>query len=168
MSTDPVVTPTLASARERCGKFLTFFLHDEEYGLEIEKVREIIGMLPITRVPRSPHYIRGVINLRGKVIPIMDLRLRFAMPASSALETCIIVAEMHGMQMGMIVDAMSEVCIVGEEDIIETPFFGMHVNTDFLIGLAKHEGRIKMLLDIDRVLTPAEMGKGGNTPAVAA
>lgn len=143
--------------RERCGKFLTFFLHGEEYGLEILKVHEILGMLPITRIPRSPDYIRGVINLRGKVIPIMDLRTRFSMPAIETDEGCIIVAQIHGVQIGMVVDKVSEVCNIAPHEVEDTPSFGADVHTEFLLGLAKQGGRVKLLLDIDRVLTLNEL-----------
>jgi len=156
MSLESGAAPARTSIRERCGKFLTFFLHGEEYGLEILKVHEIIGMLPITRIPRAPEFIRGVINLRGKVIPIMDLRTRFSMPASDTDEGCIIVAQIRGLQIGMVVDKVSEVCNVSPDEVEETPSFGVEVHTEFLLGLAKQNGRVKLLLDIDRVLTLTE------------
>ena len=89
----------------RGGKFLTFFLKDEEYGIEIGKVQEIIGMLPITRVPRTPPFVRGVVNLRGKIIPVTNLRLKFGMEqCDDSSETCIIVVKTHGTEIGVIVD----------------------------------------------------------------
>jgi purine-binding chemotaxis protein CheW len=157
MSFDTAAAPLRQGVRERCGKFLTFFLHDEEYGLEILKVHEILGMLPITRIPRSPDYIRGVINLRGKVIPIMDLRTRFSMPSSGSDEGCIIVAQIRGLQIGMVVDKVSEVCNISPDEVEETPSFGADVHTEFLLGLAKQGGRVKLLLDIDRVLSVSEL-----------
>lgn len=157
MSLDIVTAPSRAGIRERCGKFLTFFLHGEEYGLEILKVHEIIGIMPITRIPRSPDYIRGVINLRGKVIPIMDLRTRFSMPAADTDEGCIIVAQIRGLQIGMVVDKVNEVCNISPEEVEDTPSFGADVHTEFLLGLAKQGGRVKLLLDIDRVLTLSEV-----------
>lgn len=148
-------------ASRRTGKFLTFFLAGEEYGLEILKVHEIIGMLPITRIPRAPDYIRGVINLRGKVIPIMDLRVRFAMPPSPSGEACIIVTQIRGVQIGIVVDQVSEVVNITAADVEDTPSFGVEVQTQFLLGLAKHGGRVKLLLDIDHVLTVSEAAAAG-------
>ena len=118
------------------GKFLTFFLGREEYGLEVLKVQEIMGMLPITLVPRTPKSIRGVINLRGKIIPIMDLRLRFGMDAIAQTdETCIIVVHAQKVEMGIIVDKVSEVLDISTEDIEPTPALGVDVDTDFILGV---------------------------------
>ncbi len=143
---------------ERGGKFLTFFLAGEEYGLEILKVQEIIGMMDITPVPRTPEDIRGVINLRGKVIPIVDLRLKFSMEsAERTSETCIIVVEANRLQTGIVVDQVSEVLDIMAEDVEDTPVFGSDVRTDYILGIGKSEGRVKLLLDIDRVLSDADI-----------
>jgi purine-binding chemotaxis protein CheW len=151
-------SPTSATARlAQAGKYLTFYLADEEYGVEILKVHEIIGMLPITRVPRTPSFVRGVINLRGKVIPIIDLRERFGMPHEGAEEQCIIVVQVHGIQLGVVVDKVSEVLSIADGEIEPTPSFGVDVSTEYLLGLAKGEGRVRLLLDIDRVLTATEV-----------
>jgi purine-binding chemotaxis protein CheW len=140
------------------GKFLTYFLASEEYGLEILKVHEIIGMMPITRVPRTPHFIRGVINLRGKVIPVVDLRLKFAMEAHEQTEeTCTIVVQAQGVDMGIIVDKVSEVLDINPSDIQDPPYFGPEVRTDYLLGIAKTGERVKLLLDIDKVLSSQEV-----------
>lgn len=140
------------------GKFLTFFLGREEYGIEILKVHEIIGLMPITRVPRTPSFIRGVINLRGKVIPVVDLRLKFGMESVAHTdETCIIVVQVQGAEMGIIVDKVSEVRDIAGEDIEATPSFGMDVNTDYILGIGKSEGRVKILLDIDKVLSTQDV-----------
>jgi purine-binding chemotaxis protein CheW len=156
----PHVESPVAVARAQGGKFLTFFLAGEEYGLEILKVHEIIGMLPITRVPRTPEYIRGVINLRGKVIPIMDLRRKFGMPREvDAQETCMIVVQIQGVQLGIVVDRVSEVANVVAADIEPPPSFGADVPTDFLLGLGKAQGRVRLLLDIDRVLSSQEVAE---------
>jgi len=144
-------------ASRRSGKFLTFFLAGEEYGLEILKVHEIIGMLPITRVPRTPECIRGVINLRGKIIPIMDLRRKFGMERSEGAESCIIVVQAQGVQIGLFVDRVSEVANVAAEDVEDAPAFGADVETDYLLGIAKAGGHVKLLLDIDRVLSTEEI-----------
>jgi purine-binding chemotaxis protein CheW len=150
-------TPIAAPAASRGGKFLTFFLAGEEYGLEILKVSEIIGMQPITRVPRTPGHIRGVINLRGKVIPIMELRARFGMPRDGTEETCIIVVQVAGVQTGVIVDKVSEVVSIAEGEIEDAPTFGDGIRTEYLLGIGKAGGRVKLLLDIDRVLTGDEI-----------
>ncbi|HSO20488.1 MAG TPA: chemotaxis protein CheW, partial [Desulfosarcina sp.] len=124
------------------GKYLTFSLAGEEYGIGILKIREIIGMMPITSVPQTPGFIKGVINLRGKVIPVMDLRVRFGMPATDYTErTCIIVVEISGpagtIQIGIVVDAVSEVLNIKSEDMEPTPSFGTKLNTEYILGMAK-------------------------------
>jgi purine-binding chemotaxis protein CheW len=143
---------TVPPATSLAGKYLTFFLADEEYGFEILKVHEIMGMLPITRVPRTPDAVRGVINLRGKVIPIVDLRVRFRMTDDDVAATCIIVVQVRGAQIGVVVDRVSEVIDIAAADIEPAPEFGVDVDTRYLLGLAKADGRVRLLLDIDRVL----------------
>lgn len=143
---------------DKGGKFLTFFLAGEEYGLEILKVHEIIGMMPITSVPRTPSFIRGVINLRGKVIPVVDLRLKLAMDSTDQTdETCVIVVQAGGLEIGVIVDKVSEVLDIADTDIEDAPSFGTDVNSDYILGIGKSEGRVKLLLDIDKVLTMHEV-----------
>jgi purine-binding chemotaxis protein CheW len=140
------------------GKFLTFFLAGEEYGIAILKVHEIIGMMAITGVPRTPAYVRGVINLRGKVIPIVDLRLKFGMASQDQTsETCIIVVTVQGVEVGIVVDRVSEVLNISEKEIEPAPSFGADVNTDFILGIGKSQGKVRLLLDIDRVLTHTEV-----------
>ena len=139
------------------GKYLTFALAHEEYGLEILKVREIIGYIDVTAIPQTPHYVRGVINLRGQVIPVLDLRAKFGMETTEVTdETCIIVVEIAHSQRklstGIIVDRVQEVLDIGGRDIEDAPQFGSSVNTDFILGMAKVEESVKILLDIDRVL----------------
>ncbi len=144
------------------GKYLTFSLDNEEYGIGILKIKEIIGMMPITSVPQTPAFVKGVINLRGKVIPVVDLRLRFGMEEMAYSErTCIIVVEIEGtagtVMIGIVVDAVSEVLNVKGEDIEDTPTFGTKLNTDYILGMAKMEGGVKILLDIDQVLSADEV-----------
>ncbi len=140
--------------QSKAGKYLTFELAGEEYGLEILKVREIIGMMDITSVPRTPEFVKGVINLRGKVIPVVDLRLKFGMQqAEQTAETCIIVAYVGQMEMGILVDKVSEVLDISGEDIEDAPSFGVDVNTEFILGIGKSGGHVTILLDIARVLT---------------
>ncbi len=148
---------------DREGKYLTFTMANEEYGIGILKIKEIIGMMPITTVPQTPEFVKGVINLRGKVIPVMDLRLRFEMEAIDYTErTCIIVVEIEGnggtVQIGIVVDAVSEVLNIKGEETEDTPTFGTKLNTDYILGMAKMEGGVKILLDIDRVLRCEEIG----------
>jgi purine-binding chemotaxis protein CheW len=152
----------VATLVNREGKYLTFTLDNEEYGIGILKIKEIIGMMPITPVPQTPEFVKGVINLRGKVIPVVDLRLRFGMEATDYTErTCIIVVEIAGqaetVQMGIVVDAVSEVLNIKGDDTEDTPTFGTKLDTDYILGMAKMEGGVKILLDIDRVLTAEEI-----------
>lgn len=145
------------------GKYLTFALGKEEYGIGILKVREIIGLMEITAVPHTPAYIKGVINLRGRVIPVLDLRLKFGMPAEEYTErTCIIVVEVQGesaaVQVGMLVDSVSEVLNVAGQEIEPPPAFGGSTETVFILGMAKIKGEVKILLDADRVIGTAEPG----------
>lgn len=150
-------TDSTTLTQSRAGKYLTFFLAGEEYGLEILKVSEIIGLQPITRVPRMPEFVRGVINLRGKVIPITDLRRKFGMTAEDSEDSCIIVVQMKGIQTGIVVDRVSEVVAVAEGDIEDAPSFGAGIRTEFLLGIAKAGDRVKLLLDIDKVLATSEI-----------
>lgn len=146
-------------------KFLTFKLADETYGVEILKVREIIGLLDITAVPQMPPYVKGVINLRGKVIPVLDLRLKFGFEeAEHTDQTCIIVVDV-GKEVGIIVDTVSEVLGIAEEDIEPPPAMGGAVDTSFILGIGKVGDAVKILLDIDKVLTSEEMS---DVAAVAA
>jgi purine-binding chemotaxis protein CheW len=140
------------------GKYLTFFLDNEEYGLEILKVREIIGLMDITPVPRTPDFIRGVVNLRGKVIPVVELRLKFGMETvERTSETCIIVVQTPDAEMGIVVDRVSEVTDIAEGEIQDAPSFGTTVDTDYILGIGKTEDQVKLLLDIDQVLSPEEV-----------
>jgi purine-binding chemotaxis protein CheW len=139
------------------GKYLTFMLGREEYGLPVLKVREIIRVMDITHVPQVPAHVLGVINLRGKVIPVIDLRRKFGFAAQGDTErTCIIVAEVDlgaaAVMMGVVVDAVSEVVTVMPAEIEATPEFGGQHSTDYILGLAKVKGGVKILLDLDRVL----------------
>jgi purine-binding chemotaxis protein CheW len=162
--TKPVETmnQVVKAMSEREGKYLTFTLADEEYGISILKIKEIIGMMPVTTVPQTPDFVKGVINLRGKVIPVMDLRLRFGMDAIDYTErTCIIVVEIERsngtIQVGIVVDSVSEVLNIKGEDIEDTPTFGTKLHTEYILGMAKMEGGVKILLDIDQVLSEGDI-----------
>jgi purine-binding chemotaxis protein CheW len=157
-----VMDQTVRAIAVKEGKYLTFSLAGEEYGIGILKVREIVGMMSITRIPQTPLYIKGVVNLRGKVIPVVDLRLKFGMDAMDYTDrTCIIVVEIAGtdkkIPMGVVVDSVSEVLNIHRSDIEETPNFGTKIETDYILGMAKINGGVKILLDIDRVMSGAEI-----------
>ncbi len=148
--------PTKTKVTE--GRFLTFVLNSEVYGIEILKVREIIGLMDITNVPQTPDYMRGVINLRGKVIPVIDLRLKFSMPEDEhTQETCTIVVEVDNTSIGIIVDKVSEVMEIKGEEIEGTPQFGQGIDTNFIMGLGKTKDTIVILLDIAKVLSEEEL-----------
>ncbi|MCG8617849.1 MAG: chemotaxis protein CheW [Desulfobacterales bacterium] len=153
-----------SAAAAPTGKYLTFSLENEEYGIGILKVKEIIGMMPITQIPRTPAYVKGVINLRGKVIPIIDLRARFGMPPQDYDEkTCIIVVEIETeggiVMIGIVVDSVSEVLNVQQGEIEPAPAFGTQMDTDYILGMAKMEGGVKILLNIDKVLNQDEVAQ---------
>ncbi len=140
------------------GKFLTFVLGKEEYGIEILRVREIIGLMDITTVPQTPGYMKGVINLRGKVIPVIDLRLKFSMPEEEhTQETCVVVVEVNNTSIGIIVDSVSEVLEIKSGEIEEAPSFGQGIDTDYIMGMGKVKEKIIILLDIEEVLSPEEL-----------
>lgn len=150
------------------GKYLTFALANEEYGLEILKVREIFGYMDITAVPQTPSYVKGVINLRGQVIPVIDLRAKFGMDTAEVTEeTCIIVVEItqggRHVSTGIVVDHVSEVLDIAGEDIEGAPQFGSSVNTSFILGMGKIGDSVKILLDIDKVLSNDNLASFGNT-----
>jgi purine-binding chemotaxis protein CheW len=144
------------------GKYLTFALAKEEYGLEILKVREIIGYMDITAVPQTPDYVKGVINLRGQVIPVIDLRTKFCMQKADVTDqTCIIVVEIRkdgrNLSTGIVVDRVQEVLDIAGENIEEAPQFDSSVNTDFILGIGKIGMAVKILLDIDKVLNGTDL-----------
>ncbi len=150
--------------KAKAGKYLTFALADEEYGLEILKVREIIGYMEITSVPQTPEYVKGVINLRGKVIPVIDLRAKFGMKTTEVTDqTCIIVVEIQHdgqtLSTGIVVDRVQEVLDIQQEDIEDAPQFDSTVNTDFIMGIGKIEESVKILLDINTILNCEELSK---------
>ena len=157
-----IMGQAVKAMEEREGKYLTFTLADEEYGIGILKIKEIIGMMTVTTVPQTPEFVKGVINLRGKVIPVIDLRLKFGMePMDYTERTCIIVVEIDGtagtVQIGIVVDSVSEVLNIKADEIEDTPTFGTRLNTDYILGMAKMEGGVKILLDINRVLKAEEI-----------
>lgn len=146
----------------RQGKYLTFHLGKEEFAIQVLKVREIMGIQDITAVPQTPMHVKGVINLRGKVVPVIDLRLKFGLPEIEYTQrTCIIVVQVEmassALPIGIIVDGVSEVLNLSSADIEDTPDFGHGVATPYLLGMAKIKGKVKILLDIDQVLSTQEL-----------
>jgi purine-binding chemotaxis protein CheW len=156
MSTATAPAPVASSL---AGKYLTVVLENEAYGIGVLKVREIIRMQKITPVPQMPSFVKGVINLRGRVIPVVDLRVKFGVKAEFAERTCIVVVQVklptdQTVQMGLIVDSVEEVVTLQAGEIEPTPEFGTRVDTTYLLGMAKVKGAVKTLLDIDRVVAP--------------
>lgn len=153
--------PTV-NGQSRAGKYLTFGLAAEEYGIPILKVREIIGLLPITKMPEAPSYMRGIINLRGKVIPVVELRSRFGMETvADSEETCIIVVDLssgdRAQLMGVLVDGVSEVLEIKADEIQDSPSLGQSNTCDFVLGIGKVKGGVKILLDIERLLSGSDL-----------
>ncbi len=154
--------PAAAAVTTLAGKYLTIVLDHEAYGIAVLTVREIIRCQKITPVPQMPDYVKGVINLRGRVIPIVDLRVKFGLNAEFTERTCIVVVQVKlasgdAMQMGLIVDSVEEVVILTADSIEPTPDFGVRVSTDYLLGMAKVKGQVTTLLDIGRVVAPETM-----------
>jgi purine-binding chemotaxis protein CheW len=152
----------LGSAQFKDDKYLTFTLANEEYGICLLKVREIIGIMNITPLPHTPPYVKGIINLRGRIIPVVDLRQKFDLEwAEYTKRTCIIVVEVSSgaspMQVGVVVDFVSEVLPIQAADIAPSPSFGSGVDTQYILGIGKAKGGIKILLDIDRVLSEEQL-----------
>ena len=160
--TMPAADNAAAQTDARAGKYLTFQLANEEFGIRVLKVREIMGIQEITAVPQTPVHIKGVINLRGKVVPVIDLRLKFSLAAADYTQrTCIIVTQVHGesgpVLMGIVVDGVSEVLNLTGAEIEDTPDFGEEISGGYLLGMAKVKGKVKILLDIDRVLSTQDL-----------
>ncbi len=141
------------------GKYLTFFLGTEEYGLPILVVREIIGILSITAIPGTDNWLRGVINLRGKIIPVCDLRAKFGMPLVATTErSCIVVVQTHDAEMGIVVDQVSEVVDLEERSVDAAPNLGQ-IRTDYLLGIGTAGGKVRLLLDINRTLSSTDLSR---------
>ncbi len=164
--TATALAETDSAVTDREGKYLTFALAQEEFGLEILKVREIIGYIDVTAVPQTPSYVKGVINLRGQVIPVIDLRARFGMETAEITgQTCIIVVEIaqsgRTFSTGITVDRVQEVLDIPGANIEDAPQFGSSVDTHFILGMAKIGDSVKILLDIDKILAAANLAGFG-------
>ena len=169
MSSLMTLSETVSGAQsdKRAGKYLTFQLTSEEFGIRVLKVREIMGLQEITAVPQTPTHVKGVINLRGKVVPVVDLRLKFGLPAAEYTQrTCIIVTQIQGesgpVLIGIVVDGVSEVLNLTAQEIEDTPDFGDETGVRYLLGMAKVKGKVKIPLDIDQVLSTQELNNLGS------
>lgn len=140
------------------GRYLTFTIGNECYGIEIKYVTEIIGMQEITEIPELPEYVKGIINLRGKIIPLMDIRLRFKKePREYNDRTCVIVVDIKDLSLGLIVDSVAEVLTIPEEDIVEPPQMNKNINNRYIKNIGKVGSDVKLLLDCERLLTEGEL-----------
>jgi purine-binding chemotaxis protein CheW len=153
------MTAKLPTQADQAGKYLTVVVGQEAFGIAVLRVREIIRLQKITPVPQLPEFVKGVINLRGRVIPIIDLRIKFGLPAALAERTCIVVVQVGQageapISMGLIVDSVEEVVCLAQKEIEATPDFGVRIDTAYILGMAKIDGKVKTLLDIDRVVAP--------------
>jgi purine-binding chemotaxis protein CheW len=154
----PTLEANTAALSALTGKYLTFMLNQEGYGIPVLKVREIIRGAVITRVPQVPHFIKGVINLRGKIIPVMDLCTRLGLAHADSMErACIIVVQVNGpgnkeIRVGLAVDGVEEVCQLAAADIEAPPDLGSGTDTTYIMGVAKFKGTVKTLLDLDRIV----------------
>lgn len=140
------------------GKLLTFQLGKQEYGIQILEAREVVGLMQIDPVPQTPEFMKGVVNLRGKIIPIIDLRSKFGMPEiEPTKENCIVVVDIQGHLTGVIVDFLAGVLTIEEEEFEETPQLGANIRTEFIIGMAKLENRVVIVLDMENILSNDEL-----------
>lgn len=155
-------TDDAAGATALAGRYLTFRSGTESFGIPVLGVREIIRQAPITTVPKMPGHVRGVLNLRGRIVPVLDLKQRFGTGASEIGDrTCIVVVQVSStggaaVQVGLIVDAVEEVVSVAPDNVSAVPNFGVNVDTSFLLGMARINGAVKSLLNLERVLTDTE------------
>lgn len=146
------------STQSRKERYLTFYLGEEQYGIAIDKIKEIIAMMKVTNVPKTPEYIRGVINLRGSIIPVVDTRLRFAMePKEIDMQTTIIIAEVNKVNVGFIVDRVEEVASIDTQHLGEPPKFGVQADTEFISSMAQIDEKVVMILDVLRLFEAEEL-----------
>lgn len=144
--------------QSRKERYLTFFLGEEQYGISIDRIKEIIAMMKVTQVPKTPKYMRGVINLRGSIIPVVDTRLRFGMePQEETMHTAIIIVEVDKVNIGFIVDRVEEVASIDTARLSEPPKFGSHIDTDFICAMAQIEENVVMILDVLKLFEADEL-----------
>ena len=140
------------------GRYLTFSIGNESYGIEVRYVTEIIGIQTITEIPELPEYVKGIINLRGKIIPVMDVRLRFKKyPRDYNDRTCVVVVDIGDITIGLIVDTVSEVITIPEQDIVDPPQMNKGFNNRYIKNIGKAGGDVKLLLDCEKLLTADEI-----------
>lgn len=158
MSTDNVITNVSSRAKSAEGEYLTFVLGAEEYGLEILKVQEIRGYDAVTQIANTPEFIKGVVNLRGKIVPIVDLRIKFNLGKIEYNEfTVVIILNLHGRVVGIVVDGVSDVIALKEEQIRDVPSLVTSIDTKYIVGLATLDQRMLILVDIEQLMTSQEM-----------
>ncbi len=167
LSSSPLSLDQVAFAKEEIQQYLTFWLNDQEYGLNLLSVREIRGFTGITPIPNMPPHIKGVMNLRGTVLPVIDLRLKFQMPEKVYSKfTVIVIAKSGGKNVGLAVDSVSDVLSIPQRQITPPPDFGFAVDRNFIAGLLQASERLAILLDLDRLLSESEINAGpGEQPA---
>ncbi len=145
----------VASIKDR---YLTFFLENEKYGVEILSVKEIIGLQKTIHVPRTPHYVKGVMNLRGQIIPVIDLRAKLDMEEiPAAMDTAIVIVQIGKLNIGFVVDRVDEVASIAESDLSEPPRFGSSVNTEFIKNMANTRGSVVMIIDLEKIFGVDEL-----------
>jgi purine-binding chemotaxis protein CheW len=148
----------LQSTQNRRERYLTFFLGEEQYGIAIDRIKEIIALMKVTYVPKTPEYMRGVINLRGSIIPVVDTRLRFGMePQEETMHTAIIIVEVEKVNVGFIVDCVEEVASIDSSHLGAAPKFGSGVDTDFICSMAQIEEKVVMILDVLKLFEADEL-----------
>ncbi|HEY0843374.1 chemotaxis protein CheW [Methylotenera sp.] len=158
MSTDNVINNVSSRAKSAEGEYLTFVLGAEEYGLEILKVQEIRGYDAVTQIANTPEFIKGVVNLRGKIVPIVDLRIKFNLGKVEYNEfTVVIILNLHGRVVGIVVDGVSDVIALKEEQIRDVPSLVTSIDTKYIVGLATLDQRMLILVDIEQLMTSQEM-----------
>ena len=148
----------VVNSKTNLTKYLTFFVDDEQYGIDISKIREIIAPMHITPVPKTPEFLKGVVNLRGSVIPIVDVRLKFGMDEREIdIDTAIIIYESDDASIGFIVDQVEDVLAFDNEHISEAPHFGANIDTSFIESVADIEGDVIMILNLEKILDAEEL-----------
>jgi purine-binding chemotaxis protein CheW len=146
------------TAQSRRERYLTFFLGEEQYGIAIDRVKEIIAIMKVTNVPKTPEYMRGVINLRGSIIPVVDTRLRFGMETiEEDMHTAIVIVEVDKVNIGFIVDRVEEVASIDSAALSEPPKFGNNIDTDFICSMAQMDENVVMILDVLKLFAADEL-----------
>jgi purine-binding chemotaxis protein CheW len=153
-----VIKDTLTKKHTMANKYLTFFVDDELYGLSISKIKEIIAPIHITHIPKTPEFIKGIINLRGSIIPVVDIRLKFGMDEKEFnIDTAIIIYEVDGISIGFIVDQVEDVILLDDDHIVDTPNFGNNIDTSFIDKVAEIEDDVVMLLNLQQIFEATEL-----------